>query len=85
MHNVTGISFSVKSKEEMATILWEKMRSGEVKIPYIPLRNLGDIALSDKTPAQVCGIKIEGKNKWLTLIQNASQNKWEFINRVESS
>jgi len=29
-------------------------------------------ALEGKTPAEACGIKIEGKNKWLTLIQNAS-------------
>jgi hypothetical protein len=29
-------------------------------------------ALEGQTPAEVCGIKIEGKNKWLTLIQNAS-------------
>jgi transposase-like protein len=28
-----------------------------------------------KTPAEACGIKIEGNNKWLTLIQNASQQK----------
>ncbi len=27
-----------------------------------------------KTPAEACGIKIDGKDKWLTLIQNAS--KW---------
>ena len=26
-----------------------------------------------KTPAEACGIKIEGKNKLLTLIQNAKQ------------
>ena len=32
-------------------------------------------ALSGKTPAEVCGIKIEGENKWHTLIQNASQQK----------
>jgi putative transposase len=30
-------------------------------------------ALDGKTPSEVCGITIEGKNKWLTLIQNASQ------------
>ena len=30
--------------------------------------------LDGKTPAEVCGIKIEGKNKWLTLIQNASRS-----------
>lgn len=29
--------------------------------------------LDGKTPAEACGIKIEGKNKWLTLIQNASR------------
>ena len=30
--------------------------------------------LEGKTPAEACGIKIEGKNKWLTLIQNASSD-----------
>jgi len=29
--------------------------------------------LNDKTPAEACGIKVEGKNKWKTLIQNASK------------
>jgi len=31
-------------------------------------------ALDGKTPADLCGIKIEGQNKWKTLIQNASKN-----------
>ena len=30
-------------------------------------------ALEGRTPSEACGIKIEGKNKWLTLIQNASK------------
>ena len=30
------------------------------------------IALNGKTPAEVCGIKVQGSNKWLTLIQNAA-------------
>lgn len=30
-------------------------------------------ALDGKTPADLCGIKIEGQNKWLILIQNASK------------
>lgn len=30
-------------------------------------------ALGNKTPAEACGIEIEGNNKWLTLIQNASR------------
>ena len=32
-------------------------------------------ALKGKTPAEACGIKIKGNNKWLTLIQNASKTK----------
>ncbi len=28
--------------------------------------------LNGRTPAEACGIKVEGKNKWLTLIQQAS-------------
>jgi len=31
-------------------------------------------ALNGRTPAEACGIRIEGKNKWLTVIQNASRN-----------
>ncbi len=30
-------------------------------------------SLKGKTPAEACGIKVEGKNKWLTLIQNSSK------------
>jgi hypothetical protein len=30
--------------------------------------------LNGKTPAEACGIKVEGDNKWKTLIQNATQN-----------
>ncbi|AIC16403.1 DDE-type integrase/transposase/recombinase [Nitrososphaera viennensis] len=33
--------------------------------------------LNGKTPLEVCGIKVEGENKWITLIQNAT----ETINR----
>jgi hypothetical protein len=33
--------------------------------------------LEGKTPSEVCGIKIEGKNKWITLIQNASKSQKE--------
>ena len=32
-------------------------------------------ALNGKTPSEACGITIEGKNKWKTLIQNASKHK----------
>jgi len=33
------------------------------------------MSLEGKTPSEVCGIKIEGNNKWRTLIQNASRSK----------
>ena len=32
------------------------------------------IALDGKTPAQACGIEVNGDNKWITLIQNASRS-----------
>lgn len=31
--------------------------------------------LEGKTPTEACGIKVEGENKWLTLIQNASKKR----------
>jgi transposase-like protein len=33
------------------------------------------MALNGKTPAEVAGIQIEGKNKWLTMIQNAARTR----------
>jgi hypothetical protein len=33
------------------------------------------MGLDGKTPAEACGVKIEGNNKWLTLIQNASRRE----------
>jgi len=32
-------------------------------------------ALEGKTPAEVAGIEVKGRDKWLTLIQNASKAK----------
>ena len=32
-------------------------------------------ALNGKTLSEACGIKIEGENKWKTLIENARKNK----------
>ncbi|MCJ7719613.1 transposase [Candidatus Bathyarchaeota archaeon] len=31
--------------------------------------------LDGKTPSEACGIKVEGGNKWLTLIQNATEDR----------
>ena len=36
-------------------------------------------ALKGRTPAEVAGIKIEGKNKWLTLIQNATRKSRDSV------
>jgi hypothetical protein len=33
------------------------------------------MALDGKTPAEAAGIEIKGKDKWLTLIQNASHSQ----------
>jgi len=33
------------------------------------------MALDNRTPAQAAGIEVKGKDKWLTIIQNASQEK----------
>jgi hypothetical protein len=30
-------------------------------------------ALNGKTPADACGIQIDGQNKWKTIIENASK------------
>ncbi len=35
----------------------------------------GHEGLEGKTPSEACGIKVEGKNKWLTLIRNAAMDK----------
>jgi hypothetical protein len=32
-------------------------------------------ALEGATPADACGIRVEGENKWITLIQNARNAK----------
>jgi phage FluMu gp28-like protein len=46
IQSVTGVTFTVQSKEEMATILREKMRSGEVRIPYVPANRLEDVDMT---------------------------------------
>jgi len=33
------------------------------------------MALDGKIPSEMCGLKVEGENKWITLIQNASKAK----------
>jgi len=33
------------------------------------------MGLDGRTPAEAAGIKVEGKDKWLTLIQNATKSR----------
>jgi len=40
--------------------------------------------LDGKTPAEACGIKVEGKNKWLTLIQNASKTEMTSVENMKA-
>jgi hypothetical protein len=46
IQGVMGVTFTVQSKEEMATIMRERMRMGEVKIPYVPSRKIEDVDLT---------------------------------------
>jgi phage FluMu gp28-like protein len=46
INKVTGVTFTVQSKEEMATIMREKMRNGEVKLFYIPATKREDVDLT---------------------------------------
>jgi phage FluMu gp28-like protein len=46
VQSVNGVAFTVQSKEDMANILRERMRTGEVKIPYEPARKASDIDLT---------------------------------------
>ncbi|HML03873.1 MAG TPA: DDE-type integrase/transposase/recombinase [Candidatus Bathyarchaeia archaeon] len=39
--------------------------------------------LEGKTPAEACGVSIQGKNKWLTLIQNASMYSANYQPKVD--
>ncbi len=48
IHGVNGITFNIQSKEEMATILREKMRTQEIKIPYVPSKRIADLELTSE-------------------------------------
>jgi len=45
IQNVQGVTFTIQSKEDMATVLREKMRQKEFLIPYEPVRKKQDIDL----------------------------------------
>lgn len=52
--------------------MFQSVGNQNLDINYPPRPHM---ALDGQTPADKCGIKIEGNNKWMTLIQNASKKK----------
>ena len=58
-----------KTKRSIKTIETPILKGYEIYHNYIRPHE----ALDNSTPSEKCGIKIEGKNKWKTLIENASQ------------
>jgi hypothetical protein len=38
-------------------------------------------ALNGRTPSEAAGIKVEGNDKWLTLVQNATKSKPHISSR----
>jgi hypothetical protein len=43
------------------------------------------MGLDGQTPAGRCGIKIEGDDRWLTLIQNGEKHQTTYYNKTKSS
>ncbi len=46
IQGVDAVNFTVQSKEDMATMMRERMREGTVKIPYVPARRVSDVDLT---------------------------------------
>jgi hypothetical protein len=42
-------------------------------------------ALDNRTPAEVAGIEVKGKDKWLTIIQNATRGNIDSRKPVQST
>lgn len=60
IQGVNGVTFTVQSKEEMATILREKMRNREVRIPYVPSRRIEDVDLTAELNIEKCELMKTG-------------------------
>ena len=57
-------------KRLKTTLKKQQSTAGNNALKYIHQRLE---SLNGKTPSETCGIKVEGENKWKTLIQNASR------------
>ena len=69
-----GLNNEIRSREK--TMRGLKKKDTPIIDGYQIFHNYsrGHMALDGLTPAEVAGIKIEGQNKWITLIQNAKRN-----------
>jgi transposase-like protein len=74
MNNNKMERFNGEIRDREKTMRGLKTKETPILLGYQIFHNYirGHEGLDGKTPAEACGIKIEGKNKWLTLIQNAS-------------
>jgi hypothetical protein len=70
-----AFSGTVRSREKVMRSL--KREDSPILDGYQIYHNYvrGHEALDGKTPAEACGIQVQGDNKWLTLIQNASRKR----------
>jgi hypothetical protein len=64
------LSFKLRHPKQFLTGIYVQRLLAKL---IISVTVLPPILVVRKTPAEACGIKIEGENKWLTLIQNASK------------
>jgi hypothetical protein len=74
MNNNKMESFNVEIRGREKTMRGLKTKDTPILLGYQIFHNYirQHEGLDGKTPAEACGIEIKGKNKWITLIQNAS-------------
>jgi hypothetical protein len=77
MNNNKMERFNGEVRDREKTIRGLKKNDTEMLSGYQLYKNFirPHMALDEKTPAEACGITVKGKNKWLTLIQNASKKR----------
>jgi len=77
MNNNKMERFNGEIRDREKTMRGLKTKETPILIGYQIFHNYirGHEGLEGKSPAEACGIKVKGKNKWITLIQNASSRK----------
>jgi transposase-like protein len=77
MNNNKMERFNGEIRDREKTMRGLKKKETPILVGYQLFHNYVRVheGLEGKTPAEACGIEIRGKNKWKTLIQNASINQ----------